>query len=436
MMQKIWQKKETDHQLCAEKVAAFTIGNDVLFDLRLAAFDVEASLAHAKMLYAVGLLQQEDAEALLSALEQIAEEIREGHFKIEEGVEDVHSQIEFLLISRIGEAGKKIHSGRSRNDQVLVCLKLYLRHEAGEISNLLSRLFHTLITLSDRHKDDLLPGYTHLQLAMPSSFGLWFAAYAESLLDDLDLLSAAYRLCNRNPLGSAAGYGTSFPLNRTMTTDLLGFERLHYNVVYAQMSRGKTEKTLAMAVAGIAATLSRFAYDLCLYLNQHFGFVSFPDALTTGSSIMPHKKNPDVFELIRARCNRLQALPNELSLLLNNLPSGYHRDLQLTKEILFPAIDTLKECLDMADFMMQYIEVKTDLLDNKAYSHLFTVESVNALVLKGLSFRDAYRTVGLAVEEGSYVPDKNLQHTHEGSMGNLCNDELLAEFQRVMAHFS
>jgi argininosuccinate lyase len=419
---KLWQK---DNKNSLDLITKFTVGKDNELDMVLAEFDIKGSLAHTQMLASIGLLTETELQEIHAALHQILSEIEAGKFEIEAGVEDIHSQIELMLTQRIGEAGKKIHSGRSRNDQVLVDIKLYLRYELQEITKLITQLFDTFIALSNLHKDKLLAGYTHLQLAMPSSFGLWFGAYAESLVDDMELLVAAYQVVNKNPLGSGAGYGSSFPLNRTMTTELLGFETMNYNVVYAQMTRGKTEKIVAMAMSSVAATLSKFSYDVCMYMNQNFGFITFPDELTTGSSIMPHKKNPDVFELIRAKCNKLQALPNELTLLTSNLPSGYHRDMQLTKESLFPAIKELKNCLEIMQFMLQHIEVKANILNDKKYIHLFSVEAVNAEVLAGVPFREAYKKVGIAIENGDFAPDFTLNHTHEGSIGNLCNDKIV-----------
>ncbi len=419
---KLWQK---DNKNSLDLITKFTVGKDNELDMVLAEFDVKGSLAHTQMLASIGLLTENELQQIHKELQQILSEIQAGKFEIEDGVEDIHSQIELMLTQRIGEAGKKIHSGRSRNDQVLVDIKLYLRYELQEITKLISQLFDTFIELSNIHKDNLLPGYTHLQLAMPSSFGLWFGAYAESLVDDMELLVAAYQVVNKNPLGSGAGYGSSFPLNRTMTTELLGFETMNYNVIYAQMTRGKSEKIVAMAMSSVAATLSKFSYDVCLYMNQNFGFITFPDELTTGSSIMPHKKNPDVFELTRAKCNKLQALPNELTLLSSNLPSGYHRDMQLTKESLFPAIKELKSCLEIVDFMLQHIVVKQDILNDKKYIHLFSVEAVNAEVLAGVPFREAYKKVGAAIENEDFAPDFRLNHTHEGSIGNLCNDKIV-----------
>jgi argininosuccinate lyase len=428
---KLWQKDSTKAGNIAAKIEAFTVGNDRDFDLLLAEADVEGNLAHAEMLSKIGLLTENEFLKLKDGLNSIKKTIADGLFTIEEGVEDVHSQIEFMLTEKLGEIGKKIHSGRSRNDQVLVDLKLFLKKEILKISALTATLFDELQTQSEKHKDKLLPGYTHLQLAMPSSFGLWFGAYAESLSDDLEMLLAAFKVINKNPLGSGAGYGSSFPLDRTFTTQKLGFESMNYNVVYAQMTRGKSEKILAMAMATIAATLSKFSYDVCLYMNQNFGFVHFPDELTTGSSIMPHKKNPDVFELIRGKCNLIQALPNELTLLINNLPSGYHREWQLTKEVLFPKIAMLKDCLEMLTFMLQHIAVKDGILEDEKYQYLFSVEAVNREVLNGVSFREAYKKIGNAIENGTFSADTALSHTHEGSIGNLCNEEIKERFYGV-----
>lgn len=419
---KIWQKT---HTATSARIEQFTVGRDREFDLRLARYDVLGSLAHTAMLCKTGLLQEEEYALIEKELQHLLSEIDAGTFIIDEAAEDIHSQIEYLLTRRIGEAGKKIHSGRSRNDQVAVDIKLYLRDAIRGTAQEVQRLFDCLITLSDQYRDVLLPGYTHLQVAMPSSFGLWFGAYAESLADDAELLAAAYAMTNKNPLGSGAGYGSSFPLDRQMTTELLGFASLHYNSVYAQMSRGKTERFVSVALGALAATLARLSMDVCLYMSQNFGFLSFPDELTTGSSIMPHKKNPDVFELIRARCNRIQAIPNELALLTGNLPSGYHRDLQLTKEILFPAIDSLNECLSMAVLMLESVQVKEHLLNDKRYRYIFSVEKVNALVHAGVPFRDAYRQVGDEIAAGAFQYDvADLHHTHEGSIGNLCNEEI------------
>ncbi len=431
---KLWQKNNTEVSRLIEN---FTVGRDKEFDMQLARYDVQGSIAHVKMLSNAGLMTKKESVTAVTELEKIADEINQGKFLIEEGVEDIHSQIEFTLTKRIGETGKKIHSGRSRNDQVAVDIKLFLRNEIKEIKDEIIALFNQLISLSEKHKKHLLPGYTHLQLAMPSSFGLWFAAFAESLVDDLEVLAGAYRVCNKNPLGSGAGYGSSLPLNRKETTALLQFATLNYNVVYAQMTRGKTEKIVAMALSTIAATLSKLSMDCTLYVNQHFNFISFPPELTTGSSIMPHKKNPDVFELIRAKCNRIQSTPNELSLLLGNLPSGYHRDVQLTKEILFPAISDLKNCLEIMQLMLSNITIKENLLGDEKFKYLFSVEAVNSLVNKGIPFREAYVQVGNEIEKGSFTFDalKPLLHTHEGSIGNLCNDEIQAEMKKVEALF-
>jgi argininosuccinate lyase len=432
---KLWSKANTN---TSSLIEAFTVGRDKEFDVLLAEYDVLGSLAHTEMLAAVGLLSKEEMELIHKELNNILGEIRAGGFVIDKDIEDVHSQVEWLLTSRIGEAGKKIHSGRSRNDQVAVDIKLYLRAQVLSLKEEVAELFDLLIALSEQYKDKLLPGYTHLQIAMPSSFGLWFGAYAESLVDDLEVLAAAYQVTNKNPLGSGAGYGSSFPLNRTMTTELLHFRTLNYNSVYAQMSRGKTEKIVAMGLATVAATLSKLAMDCCLYINQNFGFISFPPELTTGSSIMPHKKNPDVFELIRAKCNRIQGVPNELTLLINNLPSGYHRDLQLTKEILFPAIEEGKACLRMTRLMLSHIEVRDGILEDEKYRYLFSVEAVNELVNKGIPFRDAYKLVGNQIDQGDFAFDyrKQLHHTHEGSIGNLYNDRIAAEMQKVLTKFA
>src|ERR1044071_8116526 len=425
---KLWSKETTN---TSQLVETFTVGRDKEFDILLAKYDVQGSIAHVRMLGEVGLMTKEEADIAIKGLEEIAKEIEQGQFKIEEGIEDVHSQVEFLLTQRIGDAGKKIHSGRSRNDQVAVDIKLYLRAEVLAIKEEVKQSFDLLLSLSEKHKNHLLPGYTHLQIAMPSSFGLWFGAYAESLTDDMELLAAAYQVANKNPLGSGAGYGSSVPLNRKRTTELLGFKTLNWNSVYAQMSRGKTEKVIGTALAGIAGSIGRLAMDACLYINQNFGFISFPNELTIGSSIMPHKKNPDVFELIRAKCNRIQAVPNELTLLLANLPSGYHRDLQLTKEILFPAIEELKACLQMTRLMLENLSVKSNILDDEKYKYLFSVEAVNELVNKGVPFREAYKEVGNQIEKGEFTFDykKQLVHVHEGSIGNLCNDEIVQVMQ-------
>ena len=436
MAEKIWQKTASNNALHAKIVEKFTVGNDIQFDYALAKFDVLGSLAHCKMLHSINLLTSEEWSLIELELMKILSEIEKNLFKIEPGIEDVHSQVEHLLIQRIGDIGKKIHSGRSRNDQVLTDLKLYLKAEILDIKSLIEAVFSSLIQLSNQHKEVLLPGYTHLQIAMPSSFGLWFGAYAESLVDDLELLLASHNIINKNPLGSGAGYGTSFPLNRTLTTELLGFGALNVNSVYAQMTRGKSEKVIAMAIAGLAGTISKLSYDMCLYLNQNFGFISFPDTLTTGSSIMPHKKNPDVFEIMRARCNRIQALPNELIILTNNLPSGYHRDVQLTKEALFPAIQSLKECLEMLQFMLQHIEVKKDIVKDAKYNYMFSVESVNQQVLEGIPFRDAYKNIGITIENQDFIPNYEVNHTHEGSIGNLRNELIEEAFKKVISKFN
>lgn len=430
-MSKLWQKTTNVNEL----VEHFTVGRDAEFDQQMAAFDVLGSLAHTKMLESIGLMSNDDLQLVQRELKDIYNTIEKGDFAIEQGVEDVHSQVEMLLTQRIGDAGKKIHSGRSRNDQVLVDLKLFFRHELQQVVEETELLFNQLIELSEKYKDVLLPGYTHLQVAMPSSFGLWFGAYAESLSDDLELILAAYKITNKNPLGSAAGYGSSFPLNRTLTTKLLGFDSLNYNVVYAQMGRGKTERIIAQALSSIAATLAKMAMDQALYLSQNFAFVSYPDTLTTGSSIMPHKKNPDVWEIMRGKCNRLQALPNDVAMMTTNLPSGYHRELQLLKELLFPAFTDLKNCLHMATFMLQNITVKTDILNDPKYAYLFSVEEVNRLTLSGIPFRDAYKQVGLAIEKGDFNPDKKLSHTHEGSIGNLGNEHIKAAFDKLVNSF-
>jgi argininosuccinate lyase len=431
---KLWSKESTS---TSQLVESFTVGRDKEFDILLAKYDVQGSVAHVRMLGEVGLMTKEEADSAIKGLEAIAAEIEQGQFKIEEGIEDVHSQVEFLLTQRIGDAGKKIHSGRSRNDQVAVDIKLYLRAEVLAIKEEVKQTFDLLIAQSEKFKGHLLPGYTHLQIAMPSSFGLWLGAYAESLTDDMELLVAAYQVTNKNPLGSGAGYGSSFPLNRRRTTELLGFKTLNWNSVYAQMSRGRTEKVIATAVAGVASSIGRLAMDCCLYINQNFGFISFPTELTTGSSIMPHKKNPDVFELIRAKCNRMQAVPNELALLLANLPSGYHRDLQLTKEILFPAIEELKACLQMTRLMLENLSVKSNILDDEKYKYLFSVEAVNELVNKGIPFREAYKEVGNQIEKGEFNFDykKQLHHVHEGSIGNLCNKEIVEVMNEVIKKF-
>jgi argininosuccinate lyase len=421
---KLWQKDKVS----SKEVEKFTIGRDQEMDMFMARFDVLGSLAHIRMLESIGLLKKNELDLLSAELKNIYHRIKAGEFVLEEGVEDIHSQVELELTKKRGEIGKKIHSGRSRNDQVLLDIKLFFRNELEGIVAAVKELFDLLIAQSEKYKDDLLPGYTHLQLAMPSSFGLWFGAYAESLVDDVTTIHAAYQVVNKNPLGSAAGYGSSFPINRKMTTELLGFDDLNYNVVYAQMGRGKTERIVASALSNVAATLSKLAMDACLFLNQNFGFISFPEELTTGSSIMPHKKNPDVFELVRARCNQLQALPGDIALMTANLPSGYHRDLQLLKEIIFPALRNLKDCIQMTHLMLSDIIVKNDILADEKYKFLFSVEEVNKLVLNGIPFRDAYKKIGLDIQEGNYHPTVQINHTHEGSIGNLC----LAEISRAM----
>lgn len=431
MAQKLWEKNiQVDHE-----VDLFTVGKDREMDLYLAPYDVLGSMAHITMLESIGLLEKEELQLLLKELRSIHSIAEKGKFVIEEGIEDVHSQVELMLTRQLGDMGKKIHSGRSRNDQVLLDLKLFTRAKIQEITQSANCLFHVLIDQSNRYKEILMPGYTHLQIAMPSSFGLWFGAYAESLVDDLRIMEAAYRVCNRNPLGSAAGYGSSFPLNRQMTTDLLGFDSLDYNVVYAQMGRGKMERTVAFALAGIAATLSKLAFDACLFNSQNFGFIKLPDQFTTGSSIMPHKKNPDVFELTRAKCNKIQGLPAQITLICNNLPSGYFRDLQIIKEVFLPAFDELNDCLRMVTHMMREIKVNEHILDDDKYALMFSVEEVNRRVVKGVPFRDAYKQVGLEIEAGNFVPDKQVNHTHEGSIGNLCNDKIEALMREVMDSF-
>jgi argininosuccinate lyase len=430
-MSKIWQKTTDVNSL----VESFTVGRDREFDQQMAAFDVLGSLAHTRMLQSIGLMSEDDLNLVQEELKAIYADIQQNGFIIEDGVEDVHSQIELLLTRRIGEAGKKIHSGRSRNDQVLVDLKLFFRDQLQQVVQEVKSLFDLLISLSEKHKDVLLPGYTHLQIAMPSSFGLWFGAYAESLTDDLELILAAYKVTNKNPLGSAAGYGSSFPLNRTMTTQLLGFGSLNHNVVYAQMGRGKTERIIAQALSAVAATLGKMAMDQTLYLSQNFAFVSYPENLTTGSSIMPHKKNPDVWEIMRGKCNRLQALPNDVAMMTTNLPSGYHREMQLLKELIFPAFADLKQCLHMANFMLQHITVKTEILNDPKYAYLFSVEVVNNMVLNGTPFRDAYKQVGLDIEQGNFNPNKQVNHTHEGSIGNLHNEQIALAMDTLLDNF-
>lgn len=428
---KLWQKDKASLQ----EVETFTVGKDPEFDVMLAPFDVLGNIAHAKMLATVGLLTQDEAEQLTEELKSLYAKIPNSKFQIPQGVEDIHSYVEFMLTEKLGDIGKKIHSARSRNDQVLVDVKLFLRNEIEEMVNAIQPFFQLLQQQSEAFKNHLLPGYTHLQIAMPSSFGLWFGAYAESLVDDVTTLHAAYQVVNKNPLGSAAGYGSSFPINRTLTTQLLGFADLNYNVVYAQMGRGKAERITAQALANVADTLSRLSMDMTLYLNQNFDFVSFPTELTTGSSIMPHKKNPDVFELIRSHCNRIKALPNEITLMTTNLPSGYHRDLQLLKEHLFPAFQTLKDCINMAALMLSNIAVKENIVADEKYKYIFSVEEVNKLVLQGVPFRDAYKQVGLDIEANAFKYSTDVHHTHEGSIGNLCTVEINTMMQQAISKF-
>ncbi len=431
MAQKLWEKNVQVDQ----EVDRFTVGKDREMDLYLAKYDVLGSMAHITMLESIGLLTADELQTLLAALREIYKIAESGSFIIEEGIEDVHSQVELMLTRSLGDMGKKIHSGRSRNDQVLLDLKLFTRAQIQTLVTAVTELFEVLIAQSNRYQAVLMPGYTHLQVAMPSSFGLWFGAYAESLVDDLQMLQAAYRVCNRNPLGSAAGYGSSFPLNRQLTTDLLGFDSLDYNVVYAQMGRGKMERTVAFAMAGIAATLSKLAFDACLFNSQNFGFIKLPDQFTTGSSIMPHKKNPDVFELTRAKCNKIQGLPQQITLIANNLPSGYFRDLQIIKELFLPAFDELKDCLRMATHMMREVKVNEHILDDERYALMFSVEEVNRRVLAGVPFRDAYKQVGLEIEAGQFKPNKEVEHTHEGSIGNPCNEQITQLMQTVVKGF-
>ncbi|TMI66147.1 MAG: argininosuccinate lyase [Bacteroidetes bacterium] len=428
---KLWQKDKAS----LKEVETFTVGKDREMDIYLASFDVLGSLAHTQMLESVGLLTKNELSQLQVELKKIYKQIQKGEFKLQDDVEDIHSQIELLLTQELGDIGKKIHSARSRNDQVLVDVKLFLRNELEELVESIQQIFELLQTQSEKYKDHLLPGYTHLQLAMPSSFGLWFGAYAESLVDDMITLRGAYDVVNKNPLGSAAGYGSSFPINRTLTTKLLGFDDLNYNVVYAQMGRGKAERVVAQSLANVADTLSKLCMDACLYLNQNFGFIFFPAELTTGSSIMPHKKNPDVFELIRSHCNRIKALPNEIMMMTTNLPSGYHRDLQLLKEHLFPTFKILKDCIEMTGLMLSNIEIKKDILADEKYKYLFSVEEVNKLVNAGMPFRDAYKKIGLDIEAGNFKYDTGVQHTHEGSIGNLCTAEIKKQMQKVIDSF-
>lgn len=429
---KLWEKSVQVNK----EIETYTIGKDKELDIYLAPYDVLGSMAHITMLESIGLLSDEELEVLLKELKNIYSIAKNGEFTIEEGIEDVHSQVELMLTRKLGDIGKKIHSGRSRNDQVLVDLKLFARDQIYILVNSVSELINILLDQSQKYKDVLMPGYTHLQIAMPSSFGLWFGAYAESLVDDLQILQAAYKVCNRNPLGSAAGYGSSFPLNRQMTTDLLGFETMNYNVVYAQMGRGKMEKTVFYAIASIASTLSKLSYDACMFNSQNFGFIKLPDEYTTGSSIMPHKKNPDVFELTRAKCNKLQALPIDITLITNNLPSGYFRDMQITKEIFIPAFEEINDCIVMISQMMQHIEVNKHILDEEKYSYIFSVEEVNKRVLNGTPFRDAYKQVGLEIENSKFLPEKEVHHTHEGSIGNLCNEKIELLKQKIIDNFN
>ncbi len=429
MANKLWEK---NFEVNAE-IERFTVGRDREMDLYLAKYDVLGSMAHITMLESIGLIGKDELPLLLAELKNIYRICERGEFVIEDGVEDVHSQVELMLTRKLGDMGKKIHSGRSRNDQVLVDLKLFTRHELMEVADGVKVLFDELIQKSEQYKHVLMPGYTHLQVAMPSSFGLWFGAYAETLADDMQLIATAYHIANQNPLGSAAGYGSSFPLNRTMTTRLLAFEDMHYNVVAAQMSRGKTERAVSYAINAVASTVGRMAMDVCLFNSQNFAFVSFPDHLTTGSSIMPHKKNPDAFELIRGHCNRLQSIVNEVSLLTTNLPLGYHRDLQLLKDVTFPALERLAMCLTVAEYMLQHIKVRQNILDDPTYDYLFTVEDVNRLTLEGMPFREAYQTVAAQVQQGTYKPTRKVTHTHEGSIGNLCNAQIAEKMQRAAA---
>ena len=424
---KLWDKGFSTDQ----KIDHFTVGNDRELDLLLAKYDVIASKAHAKMLGKIGLLTNDETNALVKELDNIALTIEEGSFTIEDTFEDMHSKIEFILIEKLGDTGKKIHTARSRNDQVLVAMHLYLKNELMEIKSETVTLFDLLMDLAEKHKEVLLPGYTHLQIAMPSSFGLWFSAYAESLIDDLYFIDAAFKVADQNPLGSAAGYGSSFPLDRSFTTKEMGFETLKYNVVAAQMGRGKVEKATAFGMSSIAGTLSKMAMDICLYMNQNFNFISFPDELTTGSSIMPHKKNPDVFELVRAKCNKLQAVPNQLTLITNNLPSGYHRDLQLVKEVIVPAIQDLKACLEILTFSLKEIKVNQNILEDPKYDYLFSVDTLNELVQNGMPFRDAYKKMGMEINEGTFTPKRDIEHTHEGSLGNLCLEEIREKMKKL-----
>ena len=432
MATKLWEKNVQVN----ERIDEFTVGKDRQMDLYLAKYDVLGSMAHITMLQSIGLLEEDELHVLLKELKKIYISADKGEFVIEDGVEDVHSQVELMLTRKLGDIGKKIHSGRSRNDQVLLDLKLFTRAELKEIAEKVQLLFAALIRQSDTYKDVLMPGYTHLQVAMPSSFGLWFGAYAESLVDDMTFLQAAFKVCNRNPLGSAAGYGSSFPLNRTMTTELLGFDSMNYNVVYAQMGRGKMERNVAFALASIAGTVAKLAFDACMFSSQNFGFVKLPDECTTGSSIMPHKKNPDVFELTRAKCNKIQSLPQQIMMIMNNLPSGYFRDLQIIKEVFLPVFDELKDCLDMTTYIIERIEINRHILDDSRYDNMFSVEEVNRLTQEGMPFRDAYKKVGLDIAAGQFTPNKDIHHVHEGSIGNLCNDAIVLLMQQVVEGFN
>lgn len=430
-MNKLWQK----NTIVDKDIERFTVGRDPEMDMYLAEYDVLGSMAHIRMLESIGLIPSEELPRLLEGLRGIHAQIKAGNFRIEEGVEDVHSQVELQLTRSLGDMGKKIHSGRSRNDQVLLDLRLFMRAKIEQVARATMHLFHVLQQQSERYREVLMPGYTHLQIAMPSSFGLWFGAYAESLVDDMQLLQSVYRICNRNPLGSAAGYGSSFPLNRQMTSDLLGFDGLNYNVVYAQMGRGKMERLASFALASIAGTLSKLAFDACLFNSQNFDFIRLPAEFTTGSSIMPHKKNPDVFELTRAKCNKIQSIPQQISSIIQNLPSGYFRDLQIVKEVFLPAFDELIDCLNMTAAMMSKIKVRENILDDDKYLYLFSVEEVNKRVLQGVPFREAYRQVGLEIEAGNFHTDKQVHHTHEGSIGNLCNDAIAARMEQIYNSF-
>lgn len=430
-MNKLWEKNFEVNK----EIERFTVGRDREMDLYLAKYDALGSMAHITMLETIGLIKADELQLLLAELKKIYSLCERNEFVIEDGIEDVHSQIELMLTRKLGDMGKKIHSGRSRNDQVLLDLKLFTRHELQLIVNDITLLFDELITQSNRYKDVLMPGYTHLQVAMPSSFGLWFGAHAESLADDMLFMSAAYSMVNRNPLGSAAGYGSSFPLNRQLTTTLLGFDSMDYNVVYAQMGRGKMERNVAFAMASVAASVAKLAFDACLFNSQNFGFITLPNECTTGSSIMPHKKNPDVFELIRAKCNKIQALPQQITLIINNLPTGYFRDLQIIKEIFLPAFDELKDCLHIASYIINKMKVNENILNSPIYNPIFSVEEVNRLAAEGMPFREAYKQVGMEIESGTFVPNKNIHHSHEGSIGNLCNDKIQELMQTTLSNF-